>query len=246
MRTVMTALLFVGTYGACSEPGLAQELSLKGAVHDFGFLQRVGWGDNGQGGGYGGTPQNQSGGSQGGGYGGGQPQNQGGGYGGSNAIKRGNYGGTNNNGTTTKAAPTTTIAATRVAPTTTTTIRAPTTTTITPKRKRGSIRVRTTTAASIRARAPRAVTAATTARAAKCRAATIKEATLAVTLRAAIPKAATMEPRVVGHRRVAARLALRQSRSAWVSARTLAIPSSTLSPTRTRRALPLALQSAIE
>jgi len=39
-------------------------------------IELVGWGDNGQGGGYGGTPQNQSGGSQGGGYGGGQPQNK--------------------------------------------------------------------------------------------------------------------------------------------------------------------------
>ena len=44
--------------------------------HQSGAVTLIGWGDNGQGGGYGGTPQNQSGGSQGGGYGGGQPQNQ--------------------------------------------------------------------------------------------------------------------------------------------------------------------------
>jgi hypothetical protein len=65
------------------------------ANHQSGAVTLIGWGDNGQGGGYGGTPQNQSGGSQGGGYGGGQPQNQGGGYGGSN--NSGNQGGTYNN-----------------------------------------------------------------------------------------------------------------------------------------------------
>ena len=64
------------------------------ANHAPGAITLIGWGDNGQGGGYGGTPQNQSGGSQGG-YGGGQPQNQGGGYGGNN--NGGNQGGTYNN-----------------------------------------------------------------------------------------------------------------------------------------------------
>ena len=66
------------------------------ANHQSGAVTLIGWGDNGQGGGYGGTPQNQSGGSQGGGYGGGQQQNNsGGGYGGSN--NSGNQGGTYNN-----------------------------------------------------------------------------------------------------------------------------------------------------
>ena len=47
------------------------------ARHQSSPVTLIGWGDNGQGGGYGGTPQNQSGGGQGGGYGGGQPQKSG-------------------------------------------------------------------------------------------------------------------------------------------------------------------------
>ena len=45
------------------------------ANHQSGAVNLVGWGDNGQGGGYGGTPSGNS----GGGYGGGQQQNNSGG-----------------------------------------------------------------------------------------------------------------------------------------------------------------------
>jgi hypothetical protein len=81
------------------------------AGHHAGAAILIGWGDNGQGGGYGGTPQNQGGGygggqqNQGGGWqGGGQPQNQGGTYNnnGGNANQGGQsgYGGNNQGGNT--------------------------------------------------------------------------------------------------------------------------------------------------
>jgi hypothetical protein len=68
------------------------------ANYQAGAVTLVGWGDNGQGGGYGGTPQNQGSGygggqqNQGGGWQGGQPQNQGGTY----NNNGGNQGGTYN------------------------------------------------------------------------------------------------------------------------------------------------------
>ena len=66
------------------------------ANHQSGAVNLVGWGDNGQGGGYGGTPLTS--GNSGGGYGGGQQQNNsGGGYGGSNNFNSGSQGGTYNN-----------------------------------------------------------------------------------------------------------------------------------------------------
>src|SRR6476660_8687463 len=57
-------------------------------------IELVGWGDNGQGGGYGGTPQNQNSGSQGGTY-----NNQGGTYNNNSGNQGGTYNENNNQGT---------------------------------------------------------------------------------------------------------------------------------------------------
>ena len=54
---VIAALLLAGSYATSSKPGLAHDLSLSGGGYGFGLIERVGWGDNGQGGGYGGTPR---------------------------------------------------------------------------------------------------------------------------------------------------------------------------------------------